>query len=183
MKNFIKTLLSTILISLLADGVVALTSSLYFAKPGIPLGQVILMNANTLAQANTNPNQGGQVRLINGWATPENWGVWSTQSPATLSLPKPKGTPQRLILNVRALVNTKHPTQLVNILIAGKPRTQITLTQEDHNTIAIPVSNADFEDRQLTITLELPNLISPAALGIGQDQRPLAIGLKSFEFQ
>ena len=54
---------------------------------------------------------------------------------------------------------------------------------EDGNQIIIPVEAADFSGDRLAVEMQLPNPISPSALGIGKDDRQLAIGLKSARYQ
>lgn len=184
LKTLFKALMSVVLVSLCAYGLIALSSLWLFAKPSIQLGQVMtIATSQENAQANTTPDQKPSIHLMSGWAYPENWGAWSIADKATLSLPKPPSNAKSLVLEARALVTSKHPEQLVKVMINGQLRSSATLTKEDGNQIIIPVEAGDFSGDRLAVELQLPNLISPSALGIGKDDRQLAIGLKSAGFE
>lgn len=184
-KTLLKAVLSVVVVSVCAYGLIVVSSLWFFAKPSIKLGQVITIaipNANLHANLTGN-TQPLAIELQHGWAYPENWGAWSIANQATLSLPKPPSNAKSLTLEVRALVSAKHPEQLVNIIINGQQRSSATLTQEDGNQLIIPLKEIDSHHERLMIALQLPNLIAPSALGIGQDDRKLAIGLKSAHYE
>lgn len=184
MKSSIKTILSIALVGLCAYGLIAASSLWIFAKPTVKLGQVITISA---PESNTNsgnkkvPNS--HIMLLSGWAHPESWGAWSIDNKATLSLPKAPSKAKSVIIETRALVTKNYPEQTVKVLINGQVRTSTVLTKEDGNQIAIPLEAADLLQDRLVIEFELPNWVSPSTLGIGQDDRKLAIGLKSAQFQ
>ena len=178
LNTLFKALMSVVLVSLCAYGLIAGTSLWMFAKPSVKVGQVISITA---PQANQTDNE--RVILISGWAYPESWGVWSIADKATLSLPKPESNAKSLVLEARALISNQHPEQLVKVIINGQMRTSALLSKEDGNQIIIPLETGDFSGDRLAVELQLPNLVSPAALGIGQDERKLAIGLKSVRYQ
>lgn len=184
-KTLFKAVFSVVVVSVCAYGLIVVSSLWFFAKPSIKLGQVITIAA---PDANANANLTGNtqsltIELQHGWAYPENWGAWSIANQATLSLPKPPGNAKLLTLEVRALVSAKHPEQLVNVIINGQQRRSATLTQEDGNQLIIPLEASNSNHERLMITLQLPNAIAPSTLGIGQDDRQLAIGLKSARYQ
>jgi hypothetical protein len=178
LNTLLKALMSVVLVSLCAYGLIAGTSLWMFAKPSIKVRQVISITA---PQANQNNYE--QVILMSGWAYPESWGAWSIADKATLSLPKPESNSKSLVLETRALVSNQHPEQLVKVFINSQMRTSALLSKEDGNQIMIPLEAVDFSGERLLIDLQLPNLVSPAALGIGQDERKLALGLKSVRYQ
>jgi hypothetical protein len=173
-----KGLMSIALISICAYGLIASSSLWLFAKPNMKVGQVINITAPQANQSNQE-----QAILIGGWAYPESWGVWSIGDKATLSLPKPESSAKTLVLEARALVSNKHPEQLVKVMMNGKPRVSTVLNQGDGNRILIPLEAGDFSGERLFIELQLPNLASPASLGMGNDDRKLAIGLKTARFE
>ena len=184
LNTLFKALISVVLVSLCAYGLIALSSLWLFAKPSIQLGQAMtIANSQVNAQANTTPVQKPAIQLMSGWAYPESWGAWSITDKATLSLPKLPSNTKSLILEARALVTTKHPEQMVKVMINGQLRSSASLTKEDDNQIIIPVQAGDFSNERLVVELQLPNLMSPIALGIGKDDRQLAIGLKSARYQ
>ena len=178
LNTLIKALMSVVLVSLCAYGLIAGTSLWMFAKPSVKVGQVISITA---PQANQNNYE--QVVLMSGWAYPESWGAWSIADQATLSLPKPESNAKSLVLEARALISNKHPEQLVKVIINGQVRTSTILSKEDGNQIMIPLEAGDFSGDRLLVELQLPNLVSPASLGMGNDERKLAIGLKSVRYQ
>ncbi len=184
MKSLLKTIINIVLVSLCAYGLIVGSSLWVFSKPTIKLGEVINI---AVPESNTNTSdknsQNAAVILLNGWAHPEAWGAWSTSNTASLSLPKPPSKAKSLVIDARALVSKKHPEQIVKILINGQLRSISTLIQEDDNQIRIPLEAVDFSNSRLVVELQLPNLKSPSALGIGKDDRQLAIGLKSALYQ
>lgn len=179
-NTLFKALVSVVLVSLCAYGLVSLSSLWLFAKPGIQLGQVVTIAAS---QANTTTDQKPSIHLVSGWAYPESWGAWSIADKATLSLPKPPSNAKSLILEARALVISKYPEQLVKVMINGQLRSNALLIKEDGNQLVIPLEANDFSNERLVVELQLPNLMSPSAIGIGKDDRQLAIGLKSARYQ
>ena len=180
LNTLFKALMSVALVSLCAYGLIVVSSLWLFAKPSIQLGQVL---AIVTPQANTTPDQQPSIHLMSGWAYPESWGAWSIADKATLSLPKPPSNAKSLILEARALVTSKHPEQMVKVMINGQLRSSAALIKEDGNQIIIPLETNDFLNGRLAVELQLPNLESPSALGIGKDARQLAIGLKSTRYR
>lgn len=184
MKSLLKTIISIVLVGLCAYGLIVGSSLWIFSKPTIKLGEVINI---AVPESNTNTNdknsQNATVVLLSGWAYPEAWGAWSTSNAASLSLPKPPSKAKSLLVEARALVSKKHPEQIVKILINGQLRNTSTLIQEDGNQIIIPLEVTDFSNSRLVVELQLPNLVSPSSLGMGQDDRKLAIGLKAARFE
>jgi hypothetical protein len=184
LNTLFKALMSVVLVSLCAYGLIALSSLWLFAKPSIQLGQAMTIATSQVnVQANTTLDQKPSIHLMSGWAYPESWGTWSIADKATFSLPKPPSNSKSLVLEVRALVASKHPEQVVRLMIHGQLRSSATLSKEDGNQIIIPVEAGDFSGDRLAVELQLPNLISPSALGIGKDDRQLAIGLRSVRYQ
>jgi len=176
-----KALISTVLVSACAYGLIVVSSLWLFAKPSVRVGQVISISAPKVNQV-TN-EQTILIDLMSGWAYPESWGAWSIADIATVSFPKPDSNPKSLILEARALVSSKHPQQIVKVMINGQLRTTAVLNKGDDNKINIPLEATDFTGERLVIEFQLPNLVSPTALDIGKDDRKLAIGLKSARYQ
>jgi hypothetical protein len=178
LNTIFKALVSVVLVSVCAYGLIAVSSLWLFAKPSIKVGQRISITA---PQVNQTSHE--QAILMSGWAYPESWGAWSISDKATLSLPKPESNAKSLVLEARALVSNEHPEQLVKVMMNGKLRVSSVLTKEDGNQILIPLEPDDLSGERLVIELQLPNLVSPASLRMGQDDRQLAIGLKSVRFE
>jgi hypothetical protein len=178
LNTIFKALVSVVLVSICAYGLIVASSLWLFAKPSIKVGQVISITA---PQANQTTHE--QAILTSGWAYPESWGAWSIADKVILSLPKPESNAKSLVLEVRALVSNKYPEQLVNVMMNGKLRVSSVLNKEDGNQILIPLEAGDLSGERLVIEVQLPSLVSPASLGMGNDDRQLAIGLKSARFQ
>lgn len=122
--------------------------------------------------------------LKSGWANNnEEWGIWSVEKEVRLALFMPKDHPEHLVLDVRSFVNSKAPTQVVEISIDGQNILKTTLRNFDTNLIKIPVPISAYKKEWLIIDIKIPGAISPKELGIAADERPLGIGLKSAQFE
>ena len=132
--------------------------------------------------------------LVNGWTYPENWGVWSMDNHARLILPLPQYLPvsslmknrkvqaSYVVMDVRAIVNSQHPTSHLNIVVNEKQVQKLNLTQGDQNYITIPITAAIQEAGFLQLDFEFLNPIRPKDIGMGNDDRRLSIGLISATF-
>ena len=118
-----------------------------------------------------------------GWRYPEGWGVWSNGDKAKLLLPIPIGDVNNLTLSARALVSKKHPSQKINIMVNGIFIKQITLNKSDENQILIPVTPAFKKQGFLNIEFKFLNPTRPSAIGIGEDDGLITLGLISAEFK
>jgi hypothetical protein len=123
------------------------------------------------------------VKLGANWAQAESWGAWSIGTRASLVLPIPKDRPRELVVDVRALVNTSKRAQRVKIYINGQPSESAVLTQSNSNQIHIPLNNQLLSGDSLEVVFELPDAHSPKSVGIGDDDRQLAIGIERAWFQ
>ena len=122
--------------------------------------------------------------LIDGWSPIiEGWGVWSNDSHARITIPIPRNThPAYLKLFVRAYVNGLNPIQEVAVSVNGKKSKRFIFNQFEINEIKIPLDNAVLLDGFVNLIFQFPNAKSPKSLGVGDDDRNLAIGLRSAIF-
>jgi hypothetical protein len=116
------------------------------------------------------------------------WGLWSTRAIAKIAIPLPQGTdplPTKLILLLRAFGNANHPTQRVIIGIDGFTQETIKLNASpDHiNTIELAIPAAARKDKYLLLDFQLPDRISPKALGIDANSQELGIGLTAIHYR
>lgn len=119
-----------------------------------------------------------------GWAYPESFGVWSEGNKAKLVLPLPKDQTKTLTLVGRALVNERHPKQQITLFVNGKPNQTVELQQQDGNVIKINLDPKVKTNRNyIEIEFQMPNAITPQAIGMGTDIRKLAFGLVSATFE
>lgn len=152
----------------------------YLEGPGntsyIRLGQAILFSK---------PWDHRQDFIKNGWyGEIESWGgIWSIDKRAALKLPLPTQKPKFLELVVSAFVSPSHPKQRVEIYFDGKPQKIVTLSEAGENHLVIPIPEDLLNTAYLEIQFSLPDAKSPKELGMGDDDRHLAIGMKSATFR
>ena len=122
--------------------------------------------------------------LKSGWSDAnEDWGIWSVGKEAKLSLFMPKDHPKYLVMDVRGFVSPKQATQTVEISLDGQGPQKVTLNRFEGNLVKIPIPASTHGKEWLDITFKIPGAVSPKALGIAPDDRPLGIGLKSVVFE
>ena len=117
-----------------------------------------------------------------GWAYPEKWGVWSEGSKAKVVLPIPKGSPKTLSMDFRAFITAAHPKQTLEVLVNNTPYQTVIFDQDQGNHITINLPKNDARD-YIAIEFRLPDAKSPKELGIGDDIRPLGVGLTQAQFR
>lgn len=118
-----------------------------------------------------------------GWSVPENWGVWSLSSKALIKLPLPAKTPEKLVISSQAFIAGGIQSQLVRIYINGVFQKEIALNNRHVNMIELPISESMLKGDSLILQMDFPTANSPKALGVGADDRILAIGLESIQYQ
>jgi hypothetical protein len=128
-------------------------------------------------------NRNTQCFLTKDWGQNEDWGVWSTGVDPQLALFMPSGNPKTLTLDLRAFIQSAHPSQLVNISINGITQKTITLNQFDNNQIELTIPPSAYGKEWINLSFNLAQAISPKELGMGEDTRKLGIGLKSAVFR
>ncbi|AND71078.1 hypothetical protein ATSB10_36240 [Dyella thiooxydans] len=146
-------------------------------RPVLPMRQIGYFNASGA--------WGGF--LADGWSVPENFGTWTSGKHARIvidnrQLPHPSGG-LRLHFEANLLVTAKHPRQRVTVFLDGRvmsssdvvyPRTSLGFN--------VDISPELLEaERKLRIDFDLPDAVSPRSVGLGNDGRVLALGLKSVE--
>jgi hypothetical protein len=128
-------------------------------------------------------NRNTQCFLTKDWGQNEDWGVWSTGVDPQLALFMPSGKPKTLTLDLRAFIQSKHPTQQVNISLNGEPQKTVTLNKLDNNQIELSIPSSAYGKEWINLSFNLPQAISPKELGMSEDTRKLGIGLKSAVFR
>jgi len=135
--------------------------------------------------------------LISGWGVPEDWGVWSVGRNSSLILPLPPmklGTIHQdkkysrvfdLVLDVRALVNEKHPNVDLDMSINdGSLLINSSLSKPDKNLITIPITQEMASLGYVKVDFRFNHPVSPKEIGMdSDDSRQLSIALKSAIFQ
>ena len=117
-----------------------------------------------------------------GWAYPESWGVWSEGAKVKVVLPIPDGKPKMLTMDFRAFITAAHPKQTVEVLVNNQLVQTVIFTKDQGNQLIINIpqnNNLGF----IAVELRLPDAKSPKDLGMGDDVRPLGVGLVRAEFR
>jgi hypothetical protein len=124
-----------------------------------------------------------KVYLGGGWSVPENWGVWSLDKRASLTLPLPAQTPKKLIIDAQAFISGSQTSQDVEILVNGVPQVKATLNKRFGNEIEVPLPASVLTSEMLKVDFLFPTAVSPKSLGIDIDKRPLGIGLEALRYE
>lgn len=124
-----------------------------------------------------------RVYLGRGWSVPENWGVWSLDKRASLTLPLPAQTPKKLIIDAQAFIGGSQTSQDVEILVNGVPQVKVTLNKRFGNKIEVPLPASVLNSEKLKVDFLFSTAVSPKTLGIGIDERPLGIGLEALRYE
>jgi phosphoglycerol transferase len=107
---------------------------------------------------------------ITGLSTPEGWGVWSVDK--KLEFTFADNLPQRFTLKINASAFGPNVGKDFHLTVGGfKSTFQIF----NDSTISIPVT---LLGNVRSLTIEVPEPISPSELGLSQDARKLGIALK-----
>lgn len=124
--------------------------------------------------------------LTQGWGAPETWGTWSAGVDADILLRVPPEA-RTVVIEALAFVPPPHLGQTVAFSINGVQALTTRLTTLQGNHIEIPLTAAIHaaiaSDKLMRIHVQLPDAISPKQLGLGDDQRVMALGLKSLSVQ
>jgi hypothetical protein len=120
--------------------------------------------------------------LRNGWHTPEDWGVWSNNSSAYLSIPMPSGNPKALIFSVSVFLSQRFPTQELTVFINGKRVISENFINQNKADLVLPLPLLAKEGDGLEVEFRISQLRSPKESGISGDDRGLGIALYSGEF-
>jgi hypothetical protein len=158
----------------LAPGVAPLT--LDDLVPALRLGEAVEVSAS----------QSGTEVLVEGWSTPEAWGVWSDGDAAALAIRIEHADEAAVTLRLegRALVTAEHPSQrFVVWWDARQARASHFSASSARVVIDIPLEPLSEEEaggqrRPHLLRIAFPDAVAPSALGLNQDERRVAFGLE-----
>ncbi|MEJ2613019.1 MAG: DUF6311 domain-containing protein [Candidatus Thiodiazotropha sp.] len=122
--------------------------------------------------------------LANGWSTPEPWGTWSDGSASVLFFPIEPGKVGSVSIEFNALISSAHPLQRIEIFFNGVLTTSLTVRKP--TTIAEIKLTEPTKSKSLSglkVEFRLPDAASPRDIGLGDDGRTLALGLKAITLQ
>jgi hypothetical protein len=95
----------------------------------------------------------------------------------------PAQTPKKLIINAQAFIGGSQNAQDVEIWINGAPQVRVTLGKRFGNKVEVPLPATVLNSEKLKVDFVFLTAVSPKALGIGIDERPLAIGLEAVTYE
>jgi hypothetical protein len=129
-------------------------------------------------------NDEGLRYLANGWAPPEEWGVWSNGAESLLTLQLSDEPRSNLILEVNAFafIDPKVRRQAIEVLVNGTPAGELVFALGDSaglRSIRVPQEALGGHGCVTEIKFQYSHAISPARLDLGLDPRIIALGLRS----
>jgi hypothetical protein len=119
------------------------------------------------------------AHVQSGFSQQEALGRWTDGPEASLvfSFPSPVQN-YRLTASVDPFLYGSHTCQRVEILVNGK-----SCGHDELDTIGSHALTAIFQSAsQVVVTFRLPDAMSPAELGVGNDRRKLALAFRSLKF-
>lgn len=116
--------------------------------------------------------------LLTGWSSPEPWGTWSDATASVMFLPISPRKVESILVDFNALISPSHPSQRVEILVNGS-RAHFVTTRASHSTVLVKLPDAAKAGSFSGIKVEflLPDAARPTDVGLGNDNRRLAVGL------
>ncbi len=120
-----------------------------------------------------------------GWSHVEDWGVWSEEHEASLSLPIKKAAIKEISLDfVIQVFNGGHSSQNIEVYINNFHATTWSYPSKRNmhlKQLNFSLPRPIFSDR-LKITFKISNPISPKDLQMSDDARKLGIGISQVSF-
>lgn len=122
--------------------------------------------------------------LQSGWSSPESWGTWSEGSSAILFFPINPSTINSISIEFNALISSTHPLQRVEIFVNGVSLSPLAV-KESSRIVEVKLPEAVKVESFSSVTVEfrLPDAATPKSIGLGDDGRALALGLKAVTFR
>ena len=139
---------------------------------------VVALAAGDALDVTFGDDQEGVHLLGNGWSSPEPWGTWSSSHRAEILLPA--GAAGRSIV-IRGHVYA--PTGKVRLECAIDGQVQRHVVDADVDVaiaLALPAEMGHGPD---TVTLELPDAVSPSSFGASSDGRLLGFGISHLRIE
>ena len=118
--------------------------------------------------------------LTEGWSTPEDWGTWSNGKDAEILFPEFVYTARQIYLKIN-IYNPNNERKIIFVTLNNEKPLEIYLSDNLPQTLAlsIPDRSSHQESQFLRIKFHVPQVVSPASIGKGSDQRDLGVGIIS----
>ena len=128
------------------------------------------------SESKTNAGSVGAKFLLEGWSSPEGFGVWSSAKRASMILPMVSAT-KGIDFKLRAFSGGSG--QKIRIKINAVDVGEFLVESESVVTVGVPLFSVR-DERYFLIDFEIPDAVSPKSLGQSADTRELGVGLISF---
>ena len=130
-----------------------------------------------------NPPINWEEWMSRQWQIPENWGAWTNGTIASMRVPTPKDAVNKIIFKLRAFVTPQFPEQNIEIWIDGTPIKKVKISSATGQELVIDLPKSLKPSHEVLIEFRDLKPSSPKQLGLSQDNRQIAIGLESLQFQ
>jgi hypothetical protein len=120
--------------------------------------------------------------LLDSWGHAEDWGVWTIGESARILLPLPENGANRIELEFNAFVGHGHPHQEIELSLADHILAQ-RFEKPFGNRVEITIPSSTKSVGYIELIIKIINPVSPASLGIVNDDRRLGVGLISVIFK
>ena len=117
------------------------------------------------------------------WQIPENWGTWTNGTVASIKIPSPKEGINKIIFKLRAFVGPQFSEQNIEIWVDGSLIKKVAISSDKGQELVIDLPKSPKPSNEVLIEFKGLKPYSPKLLGLSQDDRQIAIGLESIQFQ
>ncbi|WP_278362246.1 hypothetical protein [Stutzerimonas kunmingensis] len=128
----------------------------------------------------------GTDYLATGWYAQESWGVWSQGSEAQVYLPV-QGAVDSLVIEAHALLLPEHSEQPMVLSVNGMEVGRVVLDKPHDNRIELDIPPSVNQEigrlGLLILQLRFLDPVNQKTLGLGEDNRTLALGLRFITVQ
>ena len=114
-----------------------------------------------------------------GWSAPEDWGTWSDSRSATVFLKASPAQVDSVVMDFAAAVSPSHPVQRVDILVNGFQAFSGSIKESGTLEFKMPDAAKSDAFKGITMEFRLPDAVRPKDIGLGEDTRTLALGLRA----
>jgi hypothetical protein len=134
----------------------------------------------TVVAASFGANAGGNLYLLEGWARSEEKFTWTAAEQCTIRLPNLRGDGRFIVRLVASpfVVKQRLPVQRVELLMDDVRVGACELRDISVIEAEVP-SELLGDDNRLTVTLRLPTAARPNLVSESQDDRLLALAVRS----